>query len=258
MIAIDGVTKHFAGPHGPVRALEQIDLTVERGQFVSLLGPSGCGKSTLLSLLAGLSQPTSGTVSVSGRRLVGPNVAAGVVFQSDLLLEWRNAVQNVLLQFEMRGIDPQPHYDEAVALLGKVGLGNFIQSWPKQLSGGMRQRVAICRALIHKPAILLMDEPFGALDAITREQMAIDLAALADDEKITVVFVTHSIEEAAFLGDRIVVLSPRPGRVAADIAVRVPRPRRQWPRGESEFDSYVREARAILEQEGAYSLEQVQ
>ncbi|WP_407495765.1 ABC transporter ATP-binding protein [Pseudooceanicola sp. MF1-13] len=254
-ITLDNVSKHFPGKSGGVQALDTINLSVAKGEFVSLLGPSGCGKSTLLSIVAGLEAPTTGAVTVEGAALTGPNTRSGVVFQSDLLLEWRSALDNVLLQIEMRGESTTPHIDHARELLDRVGLGKFHDSLPSQLSGGMRQRVAICRALVHKPSILLMDEPFGALDAITREQMTLDLSRLAADEQITVIFVTHSIEEAVFLGDRVIVMSPRPGRIAADIAVPIPQPRKEWPRGESHFDPYVRKARAVLEDEGAFRLE---
>lgn len=256
-IRLDDVSKHFPGKNGGVQALETINLEINEGEFISLLGPSGCGKSTMLSIVAGLEGPTTGEVIVDGARLQGPNTRAGVVFQSDLLLEWRSALQNVLLQFEMRGESTAPYVADAKALLGKVGLAKFFDSLPRQLSGGMRQRVAICRAMVHKPSILLMDEPFGALDAITREQMTLDLSRLAAEEKITVIFVTHSIEEAVFLGDRVIVMSPRPGRIAADLTIPIPRPRLEWPRGESEFDPFVRKARAILEDEGAFRLESV-
>ncbi len=252
-VELIGVEKYFASRDSRICALDGINLSVARGGFITVLGPSGCGKSTLLSLVAGLDEPTSGEIRIDGAILRGPNTSAGVVFQRDLLLDWRTAIQNVLLQFEMRGLSSAPHREEAQRLLDQVGIGTFAQSFPNQLSGGMRQRVAICRALIHRPSLLLMDEPFGALDAITREKMILDLSHLTGMGDKTVVFVTHSIEEAVFLGDRVIVMSARPGRIVADIAVDVPRPRAVWPRGLSPFDPYIAQAREALEQAGAYA-----
>jgi NitT/TauT family transport system ATP-binding protein len=184
--------------------------------------------------------------------LRGPNVSAGVAFQRDLLLDWRSALDNVLLQFPMRGERAEPHREYALALLRQVGVEAFADSYPYQLSGGMRQRVALCRALVHDPSMLLMDEPFGALDAITREQMAVDLASIAESSAKSVLFVTHSIEEAVFLSDRVIVMSGRPGRIIADIHVDVERPRRAWPHGLSPFDPFIKQAREALEAGGAY------
>ena len=251
-IQLDGISKDFHTGRDVVRALDVVDMTVEPGTFVSILGPSGCGKSTLLALIAGLEKPTTGSVVVGGVSLRGPNVDAGVVFQRDLLLDWRSALDNVLLQFTMRGESPAAHREQAMALLRQVGVDGFAASYPYHLSGGMRQRVAICRALVHEPSMLLMDEPFGALDAITREQMAVDLSGLSDRSAKSVVFVTHSIEEAVFLGDRVLVMSGRPGRFIADIAIDVARPRTAWPHGLSPFDPFIKAARAALEAGGAY------
>jgi NitT/TauT family transport system ATP-binding protein len=251
-IELAAVSKSYGTGDRSVLALDAIDLRIEPGSFVSILGPSGCGKSTLLALIAGLDQATAGRVSIGGVPLRGPNIAAGVVFQRDLLLDWRSALDNVLLQFEIRGQAAAPHRERALAILQQVGVGAFAASYPYQLSGGMRQRVAICRALVHEPTMLLMDEPFGALDAITREQMAVDLAALSGSAGKSVVFVTHSIEEAVFLGDRVLVMSARPGRIIADIRVDVARPRTVWPHGVSAFDPFIHEARSALERGGAY------
>ena len=248
MLSLRNVTKCF----GAVKVLDDINLDVPKGSFVSLLGPSGCGKSTLLAIMAGLEQPTSGTVISKGRRLQGPDARAGMVFQKDLLLEWKSALANVLLQFRMRGEASAPQAQQAVRLLERVGLGSFLDAYPRHLSGGMRQRVALCRALVHDPALMLMDEPFGALDAITREKVAIDVADLTAQSDRSVVLVTHSIEEAVFLGDVVYVLSARPGRLSARIAVDIPRPRREWPRGSSPFTPYIEEAFAALQRAGAY------
>ncbi len=252
-IRLKDLSRTFRSRKGDVEALSSIDLKIEAGSFVSILGPSGCGKSTLLSIMAGLDVPTGGEILINGSRLQGPNSSAGVVFQKDLLLDWRSSLDNVLLQFEMRGKDARPYVDKAQKLLDMVGVGSFAGSYPSQLSGGMRQRVAICRALVHSPTLLLMDEPFGALDAITREQITIDVARITAECSMTVVFVTHSIEEAVFLGDRVIVMSARPGTIADDIQIDLPRPRAEWPRGEHVFDAYVKRAREALVRGGAYA-----
>jgi NitT/TauT family transport system ATP-binding protein len=202
-----------------------VDLSVGEGEFVAIVGPSGCGKSTLLRLVAGLAPPSAGTLRVGGRAVAGPQTELGIVFQSPVLLDWRNILGNVLIQVELRGLDPKRYRDRALALLDQVGLSEFQDRYPRELSGGMRQRASIVRALIHDPPILLMDEPFGALDALTREQMRIDLEALWLASGKTVLFVTHSIDEAVLLADRVVVMSPRPGRIDRVIPIEIPRPR---------------------------------
>jgi NitT/TauT family transport system ATP-binding protein len=233
-IAIVEAAKTFRRGAVETRALERIDLSVDTGEFVAIVGPSGCGKSTLLRLIAGLVAPSAGSIALNRHRVTRPQTALGIVFQSPVLLDWRNVLDNVLLQFELRGQDPAPHRDQALALLARVGLAEFADRYPRELSGGMRQRAAIVRALIHDPPLLLMDEPFGALDALTREQMRIDLEALWLETKKTVVFVTHSIDEAVLLADRVVVMSPRPGRIERILDIELPRPRgldaRQSPR----------------------------
>jgi NitT/TauT family transport system ATP-binding protein len=228
-IEIAGASKVFrrerrAGA-GEVRALDPIDLTIARGEFLAIVGPSGCGKSTLLRLIAGLLGPTAGRVLVDGVPVTRPQTAIGIVFQSPVLLDWRTVLDNVLLQLELRGEDPRPHRERAMALLDSVGLGDFHDRYPRELSGGMRQRASIVRALIHDPPLLLMDEPFGALDALTREQMRVDLEALWLATRKTVVFITHSIDEAVLLADRVVVMSARPGRIEEILPVPLARPR---------------------------------
>jgi taurine transport system ATP-binding protein len=188
---------------------------VRDGEFISIVGPSGCGKSTLMRMVAGLLPVTSGTLLVGGRGIVGPVTELGIVFQQPVLLDWRNALDNVLFQVEMRGERPGPWRERALALLDQVGLKDFAASFPHQLSGGMRQRVAIARALVHEPGLLLMDEPFGALDSLTREQMQELLISIWDKTKKTIFLITHSIDEALSLATRIVVMSPRPGRIVA-------------------------------------------
>jgi NitT/TauT family transport system ATP-binding protein len=225
-IEIDGVSKRYLSGSRWVTALEPINLTVQPGEFVSVLGPSGCGKSTLMLMVAGLLPPSSGRVVVGGREVTVPLTDVGIVFQNHLLLEFRTAVDNVALQEIMRGTPKAEARRKAHALLDRMGIGAAADRYPDQLSGGMRQRAAIARAFIHNPAMLLMDEPFGALDAISRVRMQHQLEQLWMDEyRKTVLFITHSVEEAVRLSDRVVVLSSGPGRLVEDITVDVPHPR---------------------------------
>jgi NitT/TauT family transport system ATP-binding protein len=250
-INLDGVSKSFAARDGlSTLAVEGVDLDIGTSEFVSLLGPSGCGKSTLLSIIAGLLQPTSGEARIAGKPVLAPYTNIGIVFQNDLLLDWRTVLGNVLIQFEMRGMKTEPHRERARALIGSVGLGDFEGKYPWELSGGMRQRVAICRALIHDPPLLLMDEPFGALDALTRAQLQIDLQNIWQSSRKTVVFVTHSIEEAVFLSDRVIVMTPRPGRVREIIAVDLPRPRGLGTREHPAFTEAIQRVNRLFEQMG--------
>jgi NitT/TauT family transport system ATP-binding protein len=209
----------------PTRALESVNLDIAAGEFVSLVGPSGCGKSTLLQLVAGLIAPTSGRIEIAGNEVTGAIDNLGFVFQDAVLLEWRRALDNVMLQAEMRGDRSSKTLERAHDLLRMVGLERFESRYPHELSGGMRQRVSICRALLHNPPLLLMDEPFGALDALTRDQLTVDLQDIWLTSRKTVLFVTHNVNEAVFLSDRILVMSARPGRIVADITVDLPRPR---------------------------------
>jgi NitT/TauT family transport system ATP-binding protein len=220
-VELTGVNKTFAMRRGSVVALQDIDLTVERGEFVSLIGPSGCGKSTLLRVIADLLPPTSGTVQVNGKtaRKARLDQDYGFAFQQAGLLDWRTVQANVELPLELHGVDRSKRRARATELLDLVGLSEFAKSRPPQLSGGMQQRVAIARALAESPALLLMDEPFGALDEMTREHMQNELVRIARETGAAVVFVTHSIPEAVFLSQRVVVMSPRPGRVAEIISV---------------------------------------
>jgi NitT/TauT family transport system ATP-binding protein len=209
----------------PVLALEGIDLEVEENAFVTLVGRSGCGKSTLLRIVAGLLPVSSGTVELAGRAVSGPSRDVALMFQRPALLPWRTVLDNVLLPAEIHGLDTRQARDEAQQLLELVGLVGFERRRPWELSGGMQQRVALCRALLTRPRVLLMDEPFGALDALTREELSIELQRIWSERRTTILFVTHSIAEAAILSDRVIVLTPRPGRVARVVDVRVPRPR---------------------------------
>jgi NitT/TauT family transport system ATP-binding protein len=229
-----------------VRALEHVSFHVDEGEFVSLLGPSGCGKSTMLLMTAGLLSPSAGTIRIRGNRVSGPQTDIGIVFQSDVLLEWRTALGNVLLQLEARGDTGAEARARAQGLLQSIGLGGFHDVFPHELSGGMRQRVSICRALVHEPDVLLMDEPFGSLDAITRDQLGLDLARLWDERRHTALFITHSISEAVFLSDRIIVMTPRPGRVDEIVEVHLPRPRTLAVRETDEFRKDVTRIKDIF------------
>jgi NitT/TauT family transport system ATP-binding protein len=224
-VEIAAVGKTYRRDGRETVALEHVDLAIDDGEFVAIVGPSGCGKSTLLRLVAGLHLPTTGEVRVAGRAVDRPQTNLGIVFQSPVLLDWRTALANVLVQVELRGLQPRDYRERAQKLLAQVGLADFADRYPHELSGGMRQRVAIARALIHDAPLLLMDEPFGALDALTREQMRLDVEALWLATRKTVLFITHSIDEAVLLADRVVVMSPRPGRIERILAIDLPRPR---------------------------------
>jgi NitT/TauT family transport system ATP-binding protein len=226
-IVIKDVTKWYRSKKGPVHALAETSLNIEQGEFVSIVGPSGCGKSTLLMIVAGLVPPTAGTISIDGRSVTSPYTNLGIMFQRPVLLDWRTVLGNVLIQLELRGIANSSYEDRAVTLLNQVGLAGFERRHPHELSGGMQQRVALCRSLIHDPPILLMDEPFVSLDALTRDQLALDLQELWTKTRKTVLFVTHSITEALFLSDKVVLFTPRPGTIDEIIKVDLPRPRRR-------------------------------
>ena len=244
------VSKVFETPSGPVQALRRVDLAAESGEFVALVGESGCGKTTLLRVLAGLVQPTQGEVWIDAARLAGPSQHIGVVFQRPVLLSWRTALENVLLPAQVQRLPLAKAAAEARMLLGSMGLGEFVDRFPRHLSGGMQQRVAIARALLLQPSILLMDEPFGALDAITREQMHLDLLNIWTARRPTLLFVTHDIAEAVFLADRVVLLSPRPGTVRQIFQVPLPRPRIPDHRFGSDFATACREVKHAMQGNG--------
>ena len=240
-IEIDDLRQTFRRAGMVTQALDGVDLRVAPGELVVVVGPSGCGKSTLLRIAAGLLPFTSGRVRIGGRDVTGPQTELGIVFQSPVLLDWRNVLENVLIQVELRGMDPRRFRERAERLLADVGLGDFQDRRPRELSGGMRQRVAIVRALIHDPPLLMMDEPFGALDALTREQMRIDLEKLWLAQRHTLIFVTHGIAEAVALADRVVVMTPRPGRIERIIPIDLPRPRDKAAVTSARFTEYVDE-----------------
>ena len=224
-IAMRGVGKTYLTRDAEVQAVARVDAEVAEGEFVSILGPSGCGKSTLLMMIAGLEQPSAGEVVVEGRAVTGPRRENGLIFQDATLLPWKTALDNVLFPIRMMRLPVAQYEDRARALLRQVGLAGFEGKRPHELSGGMRQRVAICRALIHDPKLLLMDEPFSALDAITRDEMNEALVDIWEREHKTGVFITHSIREAVFLSDRVLVMTGRPSTIALDLTVPFPRPR---------------------------------
>ena len=225
MIRLTGVSRTFSGRSGPVEALRGIDLAVGEGEFVAVLGRSGCGKSTLLRLVSGLIPVTAGEVRVSGERVTKPRRDIAMMFQKPALLPWRSVVDNVLLPVQIFGWKKAAHRERAHELLALTGLKGFEKRLPHELSGGMQQRVALCRSLIANPRVMLMDEPFSALDALTREELSGELQRVHMELGTTIVFVTHSIDEAVLLADRVVVLSPRPGRIREILEVRIPRPR---------------------------------
>ncbi len=255
-VVITAVSKFYEMRDGnELIALDFIDMNITAGEFVAIVGPSGCGKSTLLSLVAGISDASTGRIQIDGQEIRRAHPRVGVVFQRDLLLYWRHVLDNVLLPIEMKGWRRRDYTDRAVQLLQQVGLADFQHKFPSELSGGMRQRVAICRALIQEPGLLLMDEPFGALDALTREQMIEDLQSMWRRLKNTVIFITHSIEEAVFLADRVIVMSPRPGHVELDCRIDIDRPRTWKTRSSREFVNCMAEIRAIFERRGLLSKE---
>lgn len=250
MSAVDvvGVTKTFTTKGGVVTALEEIDLTVDKGEFVSLIGPSGCGKSTLLRLIADLDSPTAGSIEVFGKsaRQGRLDQDYGIAFQSAGLLPWRSVSANIELPLQLHGVDRATRRQRAAELIELVGLGDFAASYPEQLSGGMQQRVAIARSLAERPELLLMDEPFGALDEMTRERMQSELVRICAETGAAVIFVTHSIPEAVFLSNRVVVMSPRPGRIRQVVDVDLGDARGEGLREETAFFAAVTEVREAL------------
>ena len=229
ILVAEHIDKTFADArvgHG-VLALQDVSLSVRRHEFLSIIGPSGCGKSTLLRIIAGLDRPTSGSISVNGKQVKGPGADRGMVFQEYALLPWRTTLENVVFGLQLKGVPREQREDSGRRFIDLFGLAGFEHKYPHQLSGGMRQRAAVARALANQPAVLLMDEPFAALDAFTRQRLQEELTQISRIERMTVIFVTHAVEEAIFLSDRVAVLSGRPGRLTHDIEIDLPRPR-QW------------------------------
>jgi NitT/TauT family transport system ATP-binding protein len=247
-IDVEGVTKVFdTGAGEPILAVAGVDLQVREREFVTLVGRSGCGKSTLLRMIAGLTAPSAGEVRIGGTAVGAPRPDVSLMFQRSALLPWRSVLENVLLPIDVMGLDRRRHVEVARELLSLVGLDGFEDRRPYELSGGMQQRAAMCRALVHDPEVLLMDEPFGALDALTREELSVELQRIWTERRKTIVFVTHSIDEAVVLADRIVVMTPRPGRIATIVDVDLPRPRSLGPSEHSEaMKHYADRVREVL------------
>jgi NitT/TauT family transport system ATP-binding protein len=250
MIAVRKLTKRFGGGDADVVALSNIEFSVNEGELVVVVGPSGCGKSTLLRILAGLMPQTDGEAFLHGTPIVGPRRDIGVVFQSPVLFPWRSVLGNCLLPVDVQRLGRNRMRVRAMDLLKLVGLEGFEHRFPWELSGGMQQRVALVRALIHDPALLLMDEPFGALDAMTREAMNTELQRIWMERRKTVLFITHSIGEAVFLADRVLVMTPRPGRIMDQLTIDLPRPRGLDVMNTSEFGAYVKRIRIALNATG--------
>jgi NitT/TauT family transport system ATP-binding protein len=253
-IRLRDVGKRYDTKSGAVEACNDITLDIRQSEFVAIVGPSGCGKTTLLKMVAGLVPYTSGTISVGGTRVDRPLTDVGIVFQESILLDWRNVLSNVMLQIEIRGVDRETYEPVARSLLKATGLEGFEDKKPYELSGGMRQRVSICRALVHDPPLLLMDEPFGALDALTREQISMDIQRVWMEKRKTAIHITHSIPEAVLLADRVVVMSPRPGRIVEIIEVDLPRPRR-LDRLPQRFNDYAGRIREIFKAKGVLAMD---
>jgi len=239
-VRLSGIAKSYTRDGETFVALEGIDLAIAESEFVSIIGPSGCGKSTVLLIIAGLIAATRGSVVVDSTPVIAPLTNVGIVFQRDLLFDWRTVLGNVMLQAEVRGLDPRASTERAMRLLAQAGLAGLENRRPWELSGGMRQRVAICRALLHRADLLLLDEPFGALDALTRDQMNLDLQAIWGEHRTTAVLVTHSIGEAVFLSDRVFVMGAGPGRIVDTLTIDLPRPRTVEMRESEAFVSYQR------------------
>jgi NitT/TauT family transport system ATP-binding protein len=248
-LVVENVSKFFAGGAAPVQALHAVNFAVAAGEFICLLGPSGSGKSTLLRIIAGLQAPDAGAVWWQGRKITEPQAEIGFVFQTTNLMPWRTVLQNVLLPLEVQqGATGQSEAATARELLAVVGLSGFEDAYPKQLSGGMRQRVVLARTLISHPSLLLMDEPFGALDALTRERLNVELLRIYTLQAKTVLMITHSIPEAVFLADRVLVFSERPGRVVADLTIDLPRPRTLAIMGSERFGQLTMAVRRHIDE----------
>jgi NitT/TauT family transport system ATP-binding protein len=253
LVQLDRVSMAYGRGAAAVRAIDEVTLAIAQGEFIAVVGPSGCGKSSLMKLISGLHPPLGGTLTVEGKPVRGPLKSVGMAFQNSNLLPWRTALENVLLPLEI--VEPhrsriraeRPAYRaKAEKLLESVGLGGFTRKFPWELSGGMQQRASICRALIHEPEILLLDEPFGALDAFTREELWCALRDLQAERKVTVMLVTHDLREAVFLADTVYVMSNRPGRIVRRCEVAIPRPRDLEVTYSQPFQDVVHELRALI------------
>lgn len=253
LISVRSVTKAFDTGVSWLPAVDNLSVEVGRGEFVSLVGPSGCGKTTLLMMIGGLVQPTTGEILIGEALVTGPYTDLGIVFQRPELLEWRSSLQNVLLQIQIRRWKVEDYEPTARRMLEEAGLREFIHKYPHELSGGMQQRVALCRALVHDPEILLLDEPFGALDALTRDQMNADLQRIWLEKRKTAILVTHSIDEAVWLSDRVLVMSQRPAKILEDIKIDLPRPRKLDLKTQENFNAYTGHVRSLFKKIGVLS-----
>ena len=250
-LRIEGVDLVYSTARGQTQALRDLTFHVPAGSFISLLGPSGCGKSTVINLAAGLLMPTAGKVHLAGTEVTGPRREVGIVFQQPTLLPWKTVLENVLVPIRVMGLDLARGKAAAMSLLKMMGLEAFASHYPRELSGGMQQRVGIARGLIHNPALLLMDEPFAALDAMTRETMMVELQKIWSETRNSVLFITHSIPEAVFLSDRVVVLGPRPGHVHCIIDIDLPRPRSIDTMMDARFSELSNELRRVFQEMAA-------
>ena len=253
-IRLQGVAKTYKTKSGVVDACGDINLDIAQSEFVAIVGPSGCGKTTILKMVAGLTPYTAGTIAIGGKRVDRPQTDVGIVFQDSIMLDWRDVLANVMIQIDIRKMDRAKYEPVAMNLLKATGLEGFEHKKPYELSGGMRQRVSICRALVHDPGMLMMDEPFGALDALTREQIAMDIQKLWMETRKTALHITHSIPEAVLLADRVVVMGPRPGRIVEIIKIDLPRPRRldKLPQA---FNDYAGHIRDIFKSKGVLAMD---
>ncbi|MGO4727044.1 MULTISPECIES: ABC transporter ATP-binding protein [unclassified Inquilinus] len=250
VIAVEGVSKTYRDRDGEVPSLAPLDFTIDEGEFLVLVGPSGCGKSTLLKLIAGLLPPSTGRIRLAGREVAKPHGDAGIVFQNALLLPWRSVLANVMMPVEVKRLPRAPYLERTRQLLRMVGLEGFEAKLPWQLSGGMQQRVSLCRALVTDPPIVLMDEPFGALDAMTRERMNVELQRIQRETRKTILLITHSIPEAVFLADRVLVMTERPGSIAAVYDVPLPKPRSLEVMGDPRFVALTQQIRGHFRAQG--------
>ncbi len=240
------LSKIYPTPSGELQALDSVSFSIEQGDFVSLLGPSGCGKSTLLNLLGGLMAPSSGELLLEGQPILRPSRDVGMMFQTPVLFPWRTVLENVMLSVEVLGLNQDEYRERARAVLDSVGLGGFADSYPRQLSGGMQQRAALSRVLVYEPKVLLLDEPFGALDEFTREAMNLELMRLWEQRSYSIVLVTHNIAEAVFMSKRVVVMTARPGRIARIVDIDLPIPRTLDVMQTKEYTDLIFEVRGIL------------
>lgn len=250
MLKFEHIGMKYKTLTGYTEALVDVNFDVNNGEFVTVLGPSGCGKSTFLFVGTGLTKPTSGKTYLDGEEICKPVKEVGFVFQDHLLLEWRTVLDNIMIQGEFRNLDMKATKEKAMELIRQAGLDGFEQKYPWELSGGMQQRVSICRALVHEPELLMMDEPYGALDALTREQMRNELEKMWLQKKNTILFVTHDIDEAILLADKVVVLTPRPGRIKDIVPIDLPRPRNMAVKESAEFFAYRKKITNIFTEMG--------